>query len=459
MLSGIDRTMGRKGATYQALLADEVNPVPDILREASSRFEGPCEFGVERYISEDFHRLEVERMWCRTWQVACRETEIPKPGDFHVYEVAMISILIVRTQDNEIMAFRNACPHRGRRLKAAGGRGMKEIRCPFHGLHWDLDGQFKGAPCAWDFTHVDPSKLALHRISVGTWGGWVFINVDDKAQPLEAYLGVLSDHFSRWDPANRYKAIHIAKRLPCNWKVAFEAFAESHHIVATHPQIMTYYGDAISQYDLYGANVSRTISPLGISSPHIECANPDKIVNEWLRHTGRLPRGNKISVPDGVSARKYLADMFISQYSYMYKNDISATTTRSEVLDAIFYSLFPNFMPWAGFGPNLVYRFKPDGDSVRECVMEIMMMVTCPKGDERPADCKIHELEDDQGFGDAQELMGLGRIIDQDVQNLKYVQDGLESLKGRKVVFSDYQEVRIRAFHQTLDRYVYGQPA
>ena len=34
------------------------------------------------YISRDIARLEVEHLWPRVWQLACREEEIPNVGDF-----------------------------------------------------------------------------------------------------------------------------------------------------------------------------------------------------------------------------------------------------------------------------------------------------------------------------------------------------------------------------------------
>ena len=41
----------------------------------------------KRYTSREFARLEFERMWSRTWQLACLDTDIPNPGDFYEYVV------------------------------------------------------------------------------------------------------------------------------------------------------------------------------------------------------------------------------------------------------------------------------------------------------------------------------------------------------------------------------------
>ncbi len=42
----------------------------------------------------------------------------------------------------------------------------------------------------------------------------------------------------------------------------------------------------------------------------------------------------------------------------------------------------------------------------------------------------------------------------QDMENLPYVQDGLKASKSGWVELANYQEIRIRQFHQTLDKYL-----
>ncbi|MDX1736408.1 MAG: SRPBCC family protein [Halioglobus sp.] len=47
--------------------------------------------------------------------------------------------------------------------------------------------------------------------------------------------------------------------------------------------------------------------------------------------------------------------------------------------------------------------------------------------------------------------------LDQDVSNLPLVQKGLQSLQSGRIELANYQEVRIRHFHRTLDKYLYGE--
>src|SRR6478752_7633157 len=79
------------GLSYQDLLDADTHPVPDVLREQSPRYLGNQDISIERYTTRDWHRREVERLWKRVWQFACREEHIPdvdqRPDDFNLPEV------------------------------------------------------------------------------------------------------------------------------------------------------------------------------------------------------------------------------------------------------------------------------------------------------------------------------------------------------------------------------------
>ncbi|MCA1843754.1 MAG: Rieske 2Fe-2S domain-containing protein, partial [Actinobacteria bacterium] len=75
----------------------------------------------QRYTTREFARLEFERMWSRTWQLACLDTDIPNPGDFYEYVVGDWSIVVLRALDGSLRAFHNVCAHRGRRIKTGCG--------------------------------------------------------------------------------------------------------------------------------------------------------------------------------------------------------------------------------------------------------------------------------------------------------------------------------------------------
>lgn len=450
-----ENTMARSGGiSYQELLDQENIPVPDALRTSTETYLGSTPLSIDRYLSRDYYEQEIEKLWPKVWQVVCRETEIADSGDFYAHDIARYSILVVRAEDGGINGFHNACLHRGRQLKAGSG-SARELKCPFHGFSWNLQGQFKGAPCQWDFPHIDPADFQLPPVKVQTWGGWVFINMNMNAISLSETMGVMPEHFKRWTPEDTYKALHIKKVIRCNWKLAHEAFIESFHTVATHPQLLPYTGDANSQYDCFNEHVSRTITPMGTISPHLIDLTEQQSADQWMLITETLSEEQLEMLPEGMTAREYLGAYNIDRYSQMYGVNLADICTNAEILDAILYSVFPNFAPWGGFRPNVTYRFLPYNDSFEECTMEIIFMLRYPPEQQRPKDCAIQFIGPEQSFAQTEGLSdGFSKVFDQDFSNLPMVHKGLKSLQSGKIQLGNYQEVRIRHFHHTLDKYI-----
>jgi phenylpropionate dioxygenase-like ring-hydroxylating dioxygenase large terminal subunit len=445
------------GPSYQDLLDLETNPVPDCLRENTNPDLGSDKLSVDRYLSRDFHELEVEHIWKRTWQAVCRETEISTPGDTHVYDIVRYSIIVCRAEDGSLKAFRNACLHRGRQLVDESGN-YTQFRCPYHAFTWSTDGSFRGAPCQWDFPHIEKEEFSLPEVKVDSWGGWVFINMDPEAPSLQDYLGVLPQHFERWKPEHAYKMIHVQKVIPCNWKVGWEAFIESYHAVATHPQILKYTDDADSQYDVWGDHISRTITALGVPSFHLENIGDQDVADSMFGVSAMVARPTDAEVPEGWSAREFIGHRNSEEFSGNHDQDLASFATNSERMDSILYSIFPNFAPWAGFHPNITYRFRPNGDDHCTALMEIMVLCQLPSGAERPADAPARLMGEDELFSEAPELgPALGTIFDQDLFNMPMIQKGMHSVQSGELVLANYHEVRIRHYHQTIDKYIKGE--
>jgi nitrite reductase/ring-hydroxylating ferredoxin subunit len=439
------------GPSYQQLLEADSRTVPDVLASESSCDLGTRPIAAERYTSQTFFDLEVERLWPRVWQMACREEDIPEVGDFQVYDIVGQSFLVVRSTPDRIRAFYNSCLHRGRRLATCDGH-VEQFRCGFHGWTWRLDGTLKSLPCRWDFPQLEDAALTLPEIRVATWGGFVFVNMEAGAPPLEDFLEVLPGHFERWRLEDCVKIAHVAKVIRANWKIAQEAFMESYHVIATHPQILPVFADASAQYDVYGAHVNRNLGAFAASSPHLgegRVAPPD-IVRGMLEMWGRE---GAVASDEVTQARAALGDLNRDTFSRAFGVEHDHATD-AELLDAIVYNVFPNFAPWGGFAPNIVYRWRPLDRQVDACIMEVMLLRRHRPDRPRPPPAAVHWLRDDEPWSAAAELPILGPVIDQDMDNMPHVQEGLLASGTGRVELGRYQEVRIRHFHRTLDRYL-----
>jgi hypothetical protein len=268
---------------------------------------------------------------------------------------------------------------------------------------------------------------------------------------------VLPAHFERWKLEDCWKAVHVAKVIPCNWKVAQEAFMESFHVIATHPQILPIIADANSQYDVFGDHVNRNLTAFAAPSPHL--ARQAVSDAECLQQMLALWRTPEAKLPGcAATPRAALGELNRRSFARAFKGDFREATD-AEVLDALVYNVFPNFSPWGGFAPNIVYRWRPHGGKVNECLMEVMILKRLPADGVRPPPVPMHRLSDDESWSDATELPILGAVIDQDMGNMPQVQTGLQASRTGLVHLGRYQELRLRHFHRTLDQYLAKPPA
>ena len=83
------------GISYQQLLDQDTRQVPDVLRLESARNLPEARVPIERYTSRDFHALEIEKLWKKVWQMACREEEIPEVGDHVLYSIGDQTLIVV----------------------------------------------------------------------------------------------------------------------------------------------------------------------------------------------------------------------------------------------------------------------------------------------------------------------------------------------------------------------------
>ena len=235
--------------------------------------------------------------------------------------------------------------------------------------------------------------------------------------------------------------------MPANWKVVLGAFLEAYHTITTHPQILKFTGDANSQYDIYGRH-NRMITPLSVSSPHLgKLSDPLSAAKAFLSFGGTDI--STIDFPENGSSRALAAEF--SRKGLQQSTGVDYTNVSdTEMLDALSYFIFPNFMSWPGVGSPLQFRFRPYGSDPDACIMDILLLQPC-SGEKRPPAAKSRWLSDDETWSDMPELGKLGEVLDQDISNLERIQKGLKTSAKPGVILGSYQESRIRHFHHTLN--------
>jgi phenylpropionate dioxygenase-like ring-hydroxylating dioxygenase large terminal subunit len=421
----------------------------------------------EDYLSREFAELEAENLWPKVWQIACRLEEIPNKGDYLTYDIVDESIIVVRASDGEVKAFYNVCPHRGTQLTEGCG-SAKQFVCSFHGWRFGLDGRNIAVIDRQDWGDcLADEDIRLSEVKVGTWGGWVWINLDPDCQPLEQFLEPMKALCDKYEFEKLRFAWYRTTIVPANWKTVVEAFTEFYHVQQTHEQMLTYTQDY---------STSRAMGRHGWISYDSGAGLP----------IGRSPRLPPKEEPD---FRNY-----ILEYAHQFKHDLNAMQTerayqaaqrlRDEVaadadpVDVITKwgeftyqaaidsgagwpaELTPEYMAESGFDwhvfPNTVflhpaveavlwYRMRPNGRDPESCIFDVWSLERFPPGEEPPLKREFY-----RDWREAEWPL----IYTQDFQNIPKVQKGMRSrgFKGGRT--SPVQERAIANFHRVLRRFL-----
>jgi len=439
---------------YQQVIAGDPRPAPPLFTEYAESDVPVRRVPRAQYTDPAFAALERERMWSRVWQMACREEQIPEAGDCLLYEAPGASLIIVRTDDDTIKAYYNSCLHRGMKL-CATDTSVTKLTCPFHGFSWNLDGSLAHVPSRWDFPQVEEADLHLKEAKVGRWGGFVFVNLDPQAGPLEDYLGHLVPHFADWPRDQVYLSTILRKTMDANWKTCIEAFLEAFHVPHIHAQALPFGGDSSTQYDVWpdDPHVSRFLEPVGVpGDQYAGVLSEQEILDAALRAVSGA--ADVPQLPEGVKARHFMAEGARLQMGQADGRDY-AHLSDTEATDAMQYSLFPNFILFRSLLYPYAYRFLPVKGDPGRTTFDFMFFRPKPTDGSALPEVKVIDLDPGKSYADAGVLPRWhGEIYDQDVVGLAQCQDGLQGGGDGDVIYSRYQEVRLRHLHQTLATYL-----
>ena len=185
------------------------------------------------YRDPEHYARELEAFWYARWIAACREEELPKPGDWKACRLGTQSVFIVRDSSGELKAFHNVCRHRGSILCTAetGNFARERIVCPYHSWTYDLAGKLIATPRRMPTPDFDEKKFSLYEVHLRTWGGFVFINLShDKNFFVE-------EKFKNYKLENLRIGKRIVADVQANWKLLAENFSECFHCPPVHPEL------------------------------------------------------------------------------------------------------------------------------------------------------------------------------------------------------------------------------
>ena len=187
----------------------------------------------EIFVSPEFYREELEKLFTRAWLFVGHESQIPKPGDFFVSRMGEESVILCRDTQGAVHVFLNSCRHRGMKVCRYEQGNTSLFVCPYHSWSYTTDGKLQGVPLyralyegtlnREDWSLIEVPKLALYKGTV--WASW-----DPAAPDFLDYLGDAVDHLDqvldcRDGRPGGSEVIGVHKWVfPSNWKFAAENF-------------------------------------------------------------------------------------------------------------------------------------------------------------------------------------------------------------------------------------------
>ena len=208
------------------------------------------------YTNERIFRLEKETVFGHSWQFAARLDQLRESGNYVTTEIAGEPIVIVRGSDGKVRGFFNVCRHHAAAVMTEAAGHANQMRCPYHGWTYSLEGELKGTPDFSGVCEFDRANNGLVPVELGTWGNWVFARLDGGPSPAPGSSQNSLNEFLGSDLIARFRVLDISNlswfeqrryTLNCNWKVFVDNYLDGgYHVPHLHKGL-----DSVLNYSNY----------------------------------------------------------------------------------------------------------------------------------------------------------------------------------------------------------------
>lgn len=204
------------------------------LKERQSAIEAiPQSMPPSFYNDPAVYKTEVEQIFLTSWICVGRADEIPKVGDYYTFEIVDEPLIIVRQSDGSVAVLSNVCRHRGSRIMEGSGN-TKRFTCPYHRWSYQLGGDLLAAPLVDKTPGFDSNQCKLPSFKTANWMGWIFVNLDGKANDFEDEIQGLNDYVQNYHAEEMRNISPSTEYWDLNWKCLAENFMEGYHLTPVH---------------------------------------------------------------------------------------------------------------------------------------------------------------------------------------------------------------------------------
>jgi len=200
------------------------------------------------YTNKDFYKLELETVFSRSWQLAARSDQVSEPGSYVTSDIGGEPVVIVRGNDHVLRGFFNVCRHHAAAVMTEPEGKAAQLRCPYHGWTYSLEGELKGTPDFSSVCNFDRASNGLVPLELAEWENWVFVKLAERSislidffgEDLVAEIGRLQLSRLHWFERRHYS-------FDCNWKVFVDNYLDGgYHVPYLHKGL-----DSVLDYSNY----------------------------------------------------------------------------------------------------------------------------------------------------------------------------------------------------------------
>src|SRR5215211_4448699 len=141
------------------------------------------------YVDKNLYELELKTVFSNTWQLAGRLDQVSQPGQYVTTDIGGEPIVVVRGSDGVLRAFYNVCRHHAAAVMTEVEGKTAQLRCPYHGWTYSLEGELKGTPDFSEVCDFDRASNGLAPLELAVWENWIFVKIDEHPQTLNDFFG------------------------------------------------------------------------------------------------------------------------------------------------------------------------------------------------------------------------------------------------------------------------------
>lgn len=200
------------------------------------------------YTHQEVYDLELKTAFARSWHYAARTVQLDHSGRYVSTEIAGEPIVVVRGSDELLRGFFNVCRHHAATVMTEPEGHANQLRCPYHGWTYSLEGKLKGTPDFAGVCNFERDENGLVPVETASWEKWVFARIEGESESLPEFLGTTL--------IEQIKSLHLAELhwmerrhyiFDCNWKVFVDNYLDGgYHVPYLHKGL-----DSVLDYSRY----------------------------------------------------------------------------------------------------------------------------------------------------------------------------------------------------------------